>query len=148
MRSLDDRVRELEQKTRGIPSRFAGGASRVFHLLVMGDGNTVASYGAVNYYGLKYNTLAAPTVVPTTTPSTTPGTLPDNLSWATLYNEAGVASTVWAGTYLTPDGTSGPFVDLTSVIPVNTSFVAFRTVMMQVAATGVYVPVYLPGRLA
>lgn len=137
---------ELRQATRLIPARWPSPAQ--FHLLVMGDGNTIASYGAVNYYGLKFNTGAAPTTVPTTTPSTTPGTLADNLSWATLYSETGASSTVWTGVRLSPDGSGGPFADMLSVIPVNTSFISFRVIQMQVAATGVYVPVYLPGRLA
>lgn len=140
------RLAALERRVKGIPSRFGGSPTPVY-LLVMGDGNTVATYGAANYYGLKFNTGATPTTVPTATPSTTPGALPDNLSWATLYNDNGTTSTVWAGVRLQPDGVGPVHAELLSIVPVNTTIVAFRQVRMQVLASGVYVPVYLPGRI-
>ena len=148
MRNVDDRLYALEQRMRGIPSRFSG-AGPPLYLLVMGDGNLVATYGSANYYGLKYNTGSTPTTVPTATPSTTPGALADNLSWATLYAPDGTTSTVWAGSRMQPDG-AGPLysADLQSIVPKNTTVVSFGAVQMQVLASGVYVPVYLPGRLA
>lgn len=144
---LTAEVTRLRRDTRLIPARWASPPDQ-FYMLVMGSGNTIATYGSANYYGLKYNTGATPTTVATSTPSTTPGALADNLSWATLYGPSGSTSTVWCGVRLQPDGTGTTHADMFSVIPLNTTFIAFRSVPMQVGSSGVYVPVYVPGRLA
>lgn len=148
MQDMRSEIRQLRARIQQRPVITTTPFASKFYLLVMGDGNTVATYGAVDYYGLKYNTISAPTTVPTQIPSTTPGALADNLSWATLYLENGTISRVWVGVRLQPDGIGSVQADLLSIIPRDTTIVAFRTVQMQVAATGVYVPVYIPGRVA
>jgi len=46
-----------------------------------------------------------------------------------------------------PDGAGPVHAELLSIVPVDTTVVAFRQVRMQVLASGVYVPVYIPGRI-
>ncbi len=58
---LRKEVDRLTYHTKEIPSRWAGGKSKVRKLLIL-DGNTVYTSGATTYYGVKRETTAITTV--------------------------------------------------------------------------------------
>lgn len=141
-------IRALRSGLRMRPiTTVRGGAAPDIYILRMGGGNSIATYGATTYYGLKYPTSEI-TSVPTSAPSEVDGATPNQIGPAYLVGPDGQATTlVWVGTKLKPTPTSAVATGMLSIISKGTTFMSSRIVSMQIGTSGVFVPVYIPERV-
>jgi len=148
LRTVWAEVTRMKQDIALRPIRVPSGTQPQYvHILRMGRGNEIATYGSTTYYGLKFPTSNV-TSVPTFAPSLVDGDCPDQLSAAYLQDPSGSGeSLVWVGNKLWPSPSSPVFTGLQSIIPALTMVLAFQTVLMQIGSSGDYVPVYLPARV-
>jgi hypothetical protein len=151
MPDLASRVAAIEQKIRGIPSRFAGGATIPQWYIEVEGGNVLAVFGAVTVYGLKYGGLTGQWIseVPADDPEdVAAGAAPDYLSPARLLKNDGTLEWVWVASRIDP-AVYELEKDMIGGLPQGTPFISLHSFSLPVTGSDPveYRTVYIPSRI-